>query len=43
MLRRMLGRNWPKSLPGFEVPVERREPKYLFTITPKEPFAEPRT
>jgi heterodisulfide reductase subunit C len=30
-----------EELPGFEVPVDKKGAKYLFTINSKEPFAEP--
>ena len=30
-----------ENLPGFEVPVDKKGAKYLFTVNSKEPFAEP--
>lgn len=30
-----------EELPGFEVPVDKKGAKYLFTVNSKEPFAEP--
>lgn len=30
-----------EELPGFEVPIDKKGAKYLFTINSKEPFAEP--
>ncbi len=36
-----LGAELAEELPGFEVPVDRKGAKYLFTINSKEPFAEP--
>lgn len=36
-----LGEELAEELPGFEVPVDKKGAKYLFTINSKEPFAEP--
>ncbi len=36
-----LGAELAEELPGFEVPIDRKGAKYLFTINSKEPFAEP--
>ncbi len=36
-----LGAELAEELPGFELPVDRKGAKYLFTINSKEPFAEP--
>ncbi len=36
-----LGAELAEEIPGFEVPVDRKGAKYLFTINSKEPFAEP--
>ncbi len=36
-----LGAELAEELPGFEVPVDKKGAKYLFTINSKEPFAEP--
>jgi len=36
-----LGEELSEELPGFEVPVDKKGAKYLFTINSKEPFAEP--
>ena len=30
-----------EELPGFEVPIDKKGAKYLFTVNSKEPFAEP--
>jgi hypothetical protein len=36
-----MGAELAEELPGFEVPVDKKGAKYLFTINSKEPFAEP--
>ena len=36
-----LGAELAEEIPDFEVPVDRKGAKYLFTINSKEPFAEP--
>jgi heterodisulfide reductase subunit C len=36
-----LGAELAEELPGFEVPVDKKGAKYLFTINSKEPFGEP--
>ena len=36
-----LGAELAEELPGFEVPIDKKGAKYLFTINSKEPFAEP--
>ncbi|MCK8603373.1 4Fe-4S dicluster domain-containing protein [Syntrophobacteraceae bacterium DRH4] len=36
-----LGVELAEELPGFEVPVDKKGAKYLFTINSKEPFGEP--
>jgi Fe-S oxidoreductase len=36
-----LGVELGEELPGFEVPVDKKGAKYLFTINSKEPFGEP--
>ncbi len=36
-----LGTELAEELPGFEVPVDKKGAKYLFTINSKEPFGEP--
>lgn len=41
MLLEDVGAELAEELPGFEVPVDKKGAKYLFTINSKEPFAEP--
>jgi heterodisulfide reductase subunit C len=36
-----LGEELAEELPGFEVPIDKKGAKYLFTVNSKEPFAEP--
>ncbi len=36
-----LGMELAEELPGFEVPIDKKGAKYLFTVNSKEPFAEP--
>ncbi len=36
-----LGAELAEELPGFEVPIDKKGAKYLFTINSKEPFGEP--
>jgi heterodisulfide reductase subunit C len=36
-----LGAELAEELPGFEVPIDKKGSKYLFTVNSKEPFAEP--
>ena len=36
-----VGAELAEELPGFEVPIDKKGSKYLFTINSKEPFAEP--
>jgi heterodisulfide reductase subunit C len=36
-----MGAELAEELPGFEVPVDKKGAKYLFTINSKEPFGEP--
>lgn len=36
-----LGMELAEELPGFQVPIDKKGAKYLFTINSKEPFAEP--
>jgi len=36
-----LGEELAEELPGFEVPVDKKGAKYMFTVNSKEPFAEP--
>ena len=36
-----MGAELAEELPGFEVPIDKKGAKYLFTINSKEPFAEP--
>ncbi|NTW38019.1 MAG: 4Fe-4S dicluster domain-containing protein, partial [Syntrophobacteraceae bacterium] len=36
-----LGAELAEELPGFEVPIDKKGAKYLFTVNSKEPFAEP--
>jgi heterodisulfide reductase subunit C len=36
-----VGMELAEELPGFEVPIDKKGAKYLFTINSKEPFAEP--
>ena len=36
-----VGAELAEELPGFEVPVDKKGAKYLFTVNSKEPFAEP--
>ncbi len=36
-----LGMELSEELPGFEVPIDKKGAKYLFTVNSKEPFAEP--
>lgn len=36
-----VGAELAEEIPGFEVPIDKKGAKYLFTINSKEPFAEP--
>ena len=36
-----MGAELAEELPGFEVPIDKKGAKYLFTINSKEPFGEP--